>query len=249
VAARFFAPSIAEPGALIDLPREEVEHLARVLRLTAGAAIRVFDGRGRECLAVVEDVSRGGARVRVERMLTPAPEPPLAVTLAQAVLKGDKMDAVVRDAVMMGAGAIRPMITARTEVSVAGLERGRRVERWQRIAIASAKQCGRAVIPAIAAPQTVSDIVREAGTRQLSGQALMLVEPGASPEAIPLRDLAADPPAAATLLIGPEGGWSPEEVALGSTVCQLVSLGGLTLRADAAAVIGLSALFARWRVY
>jgi 16S rRNA (uracil1498-N3)-methyltransferase len=249
VAARFFAPSIAEPGELIDLPREEAEHLTRVLRLAAGATIRVFDGHGHECVAVVEEVSRGGARVRVDRMTTPAAEPALAVTLVQAVLKGDKMDDIVRDAVMMGAGAIRPLISARTEASAAGLDRGRRVERWQRIAVASAKQCGRAVIPAIGSPQAIADAVREIGTPALPGPALMLVEPGASADAIPLRDLAAEPPEAVTLLIGPEGGWTPEEVALGSTACRLVSLGGLTLRADAAPIIALSALFTRWNVY
>ena len=82
----------------------------------------------------------------------PAPEARLQVTLAQAVLKGDKMDDVVRDAVMIGATAIRPILTARTETTAAILEKGRRQERWERVAISSAKQCGRAIVPPILEP-------------------------------------------------------------------------------------------------
>jgi 16S rRNA (uracil1498-N3)-methyltransferase len=242
-------PALAGPGELIDLPAEEAEHLTRVLRLTRGAAIRVFDGKGRECLAIVDAVSRGSAQVRIDRVVAAAVEPTLAVTLVQAVLKGDKMDDIVRDAVMMGVAAVQPIITARTESSIAAVERGRRVERWARIAVASAKQCGRAVVPSIGTPKPFADIVHEAGESPPDALALMLVEPGASPAAVPLRELIAAVPSVATLMVGPEGGWTSEEVALGATRCHLVSLGSLTLRADAAPTIGLAALFTRCGVY
>ena len=81
------------------------------------------------------------------------------LTLAQAVLKGDKMDDVVRDAVMMGVAAIQPIVTARSEVTRAALERGHRRERWQRVAVSSAKQCGRAVVPAVLEPVAFSTTV------------------------------------------------------------------------------------------
>jgi 16S rRNA (uracil1498-N3)-methyltransferase len=233
----------------MSLPAEEVEHLTRVLRLSAGAAIRVFDGRGHEFDAVVQEITRGDVRVRIGQAVAAAPEPHLAVTLAQAILKGDKMDDVVRDAVMMGVAAIRPMITARTEAPIAALDRGRRRERWERIAVSSAKQCGRAVVPPIGERQTFDEITRDVEGLRLPSAALMLVEPGAAAGAIPLRDLAGEPPAAATILIGPEGGWTADEVKAGARGCRLVSLGGLTLRADAVPVIALAALFTRWRVF
>lgn len=249
MAPRFYVPALAAPGELIDLPPEEAEHLSRVLRLTRGATVRVFDGKGLECLAIVDVVARGSAQLRVDRAVAAAVEPTLAVTLVQAVLKGDKMDDIVRDAVMMGVAGIHPIITARTESSVAAVERGRRVERWERIAIASAKQCGRAVVPPIAQPRAFTSALEEIAVSRPAALTLMLVEPGASTAAVPLRELCTQPPPSATLIVGPEGGWTADEVGLGATACRLVSLGSLTLRADAAPTIGLAALFTRCGVY
>jgi 16S rRNA (uracil1498-N3)-methyltransferase len=249
VPARFHAPDVAAPGELMPLPAEESEHLARVLRLAAGAAVRVFDGRGHEFDAVVETIARGGVLLRIGRPAAAAPEPRLAVTLAQAILKGDKMDDIVRDAVMIGAASIQPIVTSRTEVSGAALDRGRRLDRWRRIAISSAKQCGRAIVPPIAERHSFAEAIGAVGALRLPSPALMLVEPGASAGAVPLRDLADEPPAEATVLIGPEGGWTPQEVEMGSGACRLVSLGGPTLRADAAPLIALAALFTRWQEF
>ncbi len=249
VPPRFHAPDIAATGELMPLPEAERDHLTRVLRLAPGAAVRVFDGRGHEFGAVVETAGRSGVLLRVGEAVAAAVEPRLAVTLAQAVLKGDKMDDVVRDAVMIGVAALQPMLTSRTEVAAAVLDRGRRLERWRRVAVSSAKQCGRAVVPSIAGPQTFAEVTQALAERRLAGPPLMLVEPGASAGAIPLRDLAGEPPAEVTILIGPEGGWTPPEIEMGSGVCRLVSLGGLTLRADAAPLIALAALFTRWRAF
>jgi 16S rRNA (uracil1498-N3)-methyltransferase len=249
VHARFHAPHAATVGDLISLPADEVEHLTRVLRLTVGAHIRVFDGRGHECLAVVEEVTKSDVRVRVGDPVQPAPEPRVAMTLVQAVLKGDKMDDIVRDAVMMGVAAIQPMVTARTEAPIAALDRGRRRERWQRIAISSAKQCGRAVVPAILERRALDEIVRSLAAASPRSAALMLVEPGAAPGAVRLGDLDLEPPAQATVLIGPEGGWTQQEIEQGSTCCRLITLGGRTLRADAMPLVALAALFTRWREF
>ena len=175
------------------------------------------------------------------------PEARIAVTLAQAVLKGDKMDGVVRDAVMMGVAAIQPMVTARSEVTLAALRRGHRQERWQRIAVSSAKQCGRAVVPPILAPRTFESVARSLADMTLPGPGLIFVEPSASADALSLGDLDLTAPRETTVLIGPEGGWTSEEIALGSTACRLVTLGARTLRADAMAMVALTALFAHWR--
>ena len=123
--ARFYAPDAHAPGDVIALPEDEAEHLARVLRLKAGDALRVFNGRGHEFDATVESEGKGGVRVRLGGATQPAPEPRVAVTLAQAVLKGDKMDDIVRDSTMLGVAAIQPIITARAEVTRASLIRGR----------------------------------------------------------------------------------------------------------------------------
>src|SRR5205085_11050160 len=151
---RFFAPSLDPGDETVVLPREEAEHLSRVLRLGVGDTVSAFDGRGHEYLARVAAVRRGATgEVRLQilsRMDTP-PEPSVALTLVQSVLKGDKMDDVVRDAVMLGVAAVQPMVTSRAEATVAALMRGR-VDRWRRVAISSVKQCNRAVVPEIRVP-------------------------------------------------------------------------------------------------
>ena len=215
-----------------------------MLRLSTGDRVRVFNGRGAEFEAVVDIADRDGVRLHIGAPCSPAPEPRVAITLAQAVLKGDKMDDVVRDAVMIGVAAIQPIVTARTEMSSAALTRGHRRERWERIAISSAKQCGRAVVPAILEPRpftTPAEI-------HLPAPVFVLVEPGVS-SGVALADLDAGIPRQATLVVGPEGGWSQDEVQAASAIGSLVTLGGRTLRADAMALVALSALFTRWREF
>jgi 16S rRNA (uracil1498-N3)-methyltransferase len=241
VNARFFAPDARHPGDRVALPDEEAQHLTRVLRLKAGAAVRVFDGRGHEFDAVVDTATKSRVDLLVGAPREPvAREARVAITLAQAVLKGDRMDDVVRDAVMIGVAAIQPIVTARSEVTLASVQRGRRAERWARIAVSSAKQCGRAAVPAILEPRALDG--------SLAG--IMFVEPGARPPEggrhVALRDLDATPPHQATVIIGPEGGWDPAEIERASAACRLVTLDAPTLRADAMALVALSALLARW---
>nr|AQQ74774.1 hypothetical protein [uncultured bacterium] len=245
--ARFYAPSAAVPGERVLLPADESEHLARVLRLTTGDRVRVFNGRGSEFHAVVDSVARSGVGVILGEPCRSAPEPCVAVTLAQAVLKGDKMDEVVRDAVMIGAMALLPLITARTGTSMAALARSRRRERWGRIAVSSAKQCGRAVVPVIAEPMVFDgDALR---AHDPAAAVFALVEPHAQAgQPLGSLDAAAIGPRA-TLVVGPEGGWSEEEIAALSTIGTLVTLGGRTLRADAMALVALAALFAKCGEY
>jgi len=249
VNARFYVPDAKAAGELAILPEDEGQHLTRVLRLKIGDAVRVFNGHGAEFDAVVERAAKGSVGVRVGAPRSAAPEPRVAVTLAQAVLKGDKMDDVVRDAVMMGVTTIQPIVTTRTEVSLSTLERGRRRDRWERIAISSAKQCGRAVVPAILNPKPLEPAGQALPALGLPAPVLMLVEPGATSDGTALGDLDLTMPETASLIVGPEGGWTPEELAAAAASCQLITLGGRTLRADAMAVVALAALFTKWREF
>jgi 16S rRNA (uracil1498-N3)-methyltransferase len=206
----------------------------------------VFNGRGDEFESVVEATDRGRVAVRVALPCDPAPEPGLSIALAQAVLKGDKMDDVVRDAVMIGVTAIQPILTSRTEVPSTAFENGRRRDRWTRVAVSSAKQCGRAIVPPVLEPVPLDALTQKLLELWTTGPALMLVEPGATRKAVPLGELDVEPPKAATLIIGPEGGWTPEEIDAGSNACRLVTLGERTLRADSMALVALAAVFTRW---
>ena len=247
--ARFYAPDAHAPGDVIALPAEEAEHLGRVLRLKAGDRVIVFNGRGQAFDADVRSVRKNAVHVRVGTARDAAPEPRVAITLVQAVLKGDKMDDVVRDAVMIGVAAIVPVVTARSEVTLASVTRSRRRERWERIAVSSAKQCGRAVVPMVLEPEPFEATAALIDDRQLPSPALMLVEPRASVDVVTLSELDGPPPRESSLLIGPEGGWAPAEIATASTRCHLVTLGARTLRGDAMALVATAALFAKWGEY
>ena len=235
--ARFFAPDAETDATTVALPDEEAEHLVRVLRLRAGDAVRVFNGRGEEFLATVVTARKKGAIVELGERVAAAPEARLAITLTMAVLKGDGMDAVIRDAVMLGVAAIRPLISERTEISAGALARGRRKARWQRLVISSAKQCGRAVVPIVAAPVTVA----EALAHPLESPQVVLVEPSAASATGTLQELPAT--RALELFVGPEGGWTLDELQqAAASGAMLMTLGTLTLRADAAPIVAISAL-------
>ncbi|MBI4485987.1 MAG: 16S rRNA (uracil(1498)-N(3))-methyltransferase [Acidobacteria bacterium] len=241
---RFFAPAIDPGDETVDLPREEAEHLTRVLRLGAGDTVAVFDGRGHEFLARVLAGERKSARVQIVSRLEAAPEPNVALTLAQAVLKADKMDDIIRDAVMLGVAAIQPVVTKRAEFTVAALLRGARVDRWKRVALASVKQSRRAVVPEIRTPLAFETLLEE------PPQALrvMLVEPEADAGGESVAALRGLPiPQDAAVLIGPEGGWVDAEwTAAREHGIRLITLGRRTLRADAVPVAAISVLQFMW---
>jgi 16S rRNA (uracil1498-N3)-methyltransferase len=237
---RFYAPAIGPAGSAAPLPPEEAQHLIRVLRLSIGETVRIFDGRGREHVATVEALTKSDAIVRIGEAATPAEEPFVTITLAMALLKADKFDEVVRDATMLGVRAIQPIATTRTDVPPS---RTARVDRWRRIAVSSAKQCGRAVVPSIGEPITFSEFI----AKPIAERLLMLAEPGLQ-GVISTRQLAAEPaPSSAALLVGPEGGWADAEHRL-ALECNatLVTLGPRTLRAESAPLVALAVLQHIW---
>ena len=239
---RFYVPDLDATAACMSLPDDEAAHLVRVLRLGTGAEVEVFDGRGGLWLAEVVEVGKRSASVRPIARATPAPEVALAVTLVIGVLKADKMDDVVRDAVMLGVAGILPVVSARSEISLSTVDKSQRVARWQRIAVSSAKQCGRAVVPAVGAARLLAAYLAE----PVDGVRLICVEPSGTGDGVRSVQAVAKP-TSAHVIVGPEGGWSPAELeaALRSGAVP-VSLGGRTLRADAAPLVALTALLTSW---
>jgi len=242
--SRFYAPTLAPGDVRVDLPADESAHARRVLRLKQGAAVRLFNGRGLECAGVVDTIEREIVGIRIGEPIEITPEPKVLITLAQAVLKGDGMDEVVRDAVMLGVAAVVPLVTERTETDLRRLSKGVRVERWHRVAIASAKQCGRSVVPVIGPPMLLSQFLSGVGDDFRA----ILAEPAAGcgeAGAERLRSLPA--PRTVTLLAGPEGGWSPAETGAAAGAGFLpLTLGRRTLRADAAALAAIPVLQFLW---
>lgn len=243
---RFYAPDLTTGREVVSLPSDEVAHLRRVLRLRTGALVRVFDGRGGEFIARVEEASPRNVTVRLIERHVPATEPRVAWTLAQALLKSDKMDRVLRDAVMLGVAEVQPFLCERTEVPRAALRSQGRRERWERIVLGSVKQCGRAVVPTVHEVRDFKALL----SGDSSHARFMLLEPGNAGGASSsrVRTLEGQPrPVAATIFIGPEGGWTPGEVqaAVKAGVVPL-TLGTRTLRADAAGAVAIAVLQYIW---
>jgi 16S rRNA (uracil1498-N3)-methyltransferase len=235
--ARFFIPDVTAIGAPVVMPAEEATHLRRVLRLGKGDTVAVFDGRGAEYLARVEETTSRLTVVRPYEAIVASTEPTVVLTVAQAVLKGRKFDQVVRDVTMVGAATVQPLLTERSE------GRGRDTERWARVAVASAKQCRRAVVPDVRVPVRFDELFQDR-----SALKLLLVEPSASGAGAGLRQVAEGMvPATALLAVGPEGGWTEAEVTAAQAAgFVLVTLGRRTLRADAVVVSAVSVLQYIW---
>ena len=236
--ARFHVAEAA-PGARIALPEHSAHHARDVLRLRAGAAVRVFDGRGAEFDAVLDSVSRAGVSGRVTAAAEARPESPLRVTLALSPLKGDRMELAIQKATELGVAEVRPVVTVRTDAAARPALQGARQERWEKVASGAAEQCGRAVVPLVAPTATLAALL----AAPPAGSRVVLLERDEGQPA-----LAEIPrPEALTIVVGPAGGWEPREIEdLARAGFTAVSLGPRILRAETAAIAALTAAQVLW---
>jgi 16S rRNA (uracil1498-N3)-methyltransferase len=243
---RFYCPEMAAGGlaGLVALDEVEAHHARSVVRVAVGDAVRVFDGRGQEWAGSVAAVEKRRVQVTLSHAVEAAREPAVHITLAVGRLKGDQMDTVVRDATMLGVAAIVPIEGEHTAVS---RRRTDARERWLRVAVASAKQCGRAVVPRVDSAATVTELLARApAARDARHSIVMAVEPARGGAVVDGATLGGRP-LAALVLVGPEGGWSTAEVDLAvARGAALVQLGPRTLRAEAAPAVVLASLWTVW---
>ena len=230
---RFHAPPSAfnlHRGS-VTLATDEARYLREVLRLKVGDEVFVFNGEGKEFRSQVEESRRDTATLKVIDEVAPArPESPLRLTLAVALLKGEKFDLVVQKATELGATRIVPVVTKLADVRLRDTsDAAKRVSRWQRIALEASKQSGRAVVPEVKTPVTFESLVRETG----SSSAIMFSERDGQP----LAEVRGEFPSPLTALVGSEGGWTDQEIKVArENGWRIITLGGRTLRAETAAI-------------
>lgn len=229
---RFFAP----PSAFnfgkraVTLTADEARHLREVLRLKPGDEVSVFDGEGKEFRARVAQARREFAELDLDEEIPPArPESPLQITLAVALLKGEKFDLVVQKATELGVNKLVPLVTRYADIKLRDeSDANKRVARWQRISLEAAKQSGRAVVPEVSLPVTLDSLFNET--------CLLFSERGGHG----LTQIETD---AVTAIIGSEGGWSDEELDEARAAgAHIVTLGGRILRAETAAITATALL-------
>jgi 16S rRNA (uracil1498-N3)-methyltransferase len=236
---RFYAPLSAFDSSLtrITLASEEARHLREVLRLKVGDEVYVFNGAGKEFQCRVEETRRDAAHLLVVREVAAAqPESPLHLTLAVALLKGEKFDLVVQKATELGVTVMVPVVTKLADIRLRDeSDVVKRVARWQRIALEAAKQSGRAVVPDIAEPVAFATLVQEVPAEPQSTCLMFSERDGQS--FAETTDLLTAKATRLTALVGSEGGWTDEELTTAREAgWRIITLGGRTMRAETAAI-------------
>ncbi len=222
----------------------QADHLARVLRATAGMQAEIVAG-DRLFRAVVAEVAPAAVRFRLEEELPAASPSAPPVTLLVAVFKFDRLEWAIEKATELGVAAIHPALARRTEKHLAQAAAAR-VQRWRRIAIEATQQSRGSFVPAIHDPQPLATLLAAPLETPAADTRILLSEHEAvNPSALTLADriqsLAASSEAAVTLAIGPEGGWTSEETArFAETGWLAASLGPRILRAETAIIASLA---------
>ena len=236
---RFFCPFPLHPGATVELAAEAAHHALKVLRVSAGDTAILFDGRGGQWQATLHPTGKH-LRASLDAFDDSDREPPLHLTLVQALPAADKMDLVVQKAVELGVARIQPITAKRSLVRLAGERAARRVEHWRNIAIAACEQSGRNRVPAVA---PIIDLPQYLGVVARENELRYVCAPGATGS---LRDLAV-PAAPVSLLVGPEGGFEEGEL-LAARVAGFrpIGLGPRILRTETAGLGAVAAMMALW---
>lgn len=224
-------------GAVVNLSADAANHLTRVLRLPLDAEIKIFNGQGGEYAARIISITKQQTQIKINKYLAIDNESPLEINLAQALVRGEKMDYIIQKAVELGVAKIMPVLTERCEIKLSAERTGKRLQHWQAIIINACEQCGRNCVPTIAEPVTLAEFL----VQQKTGRRLVL-DPTATTK---IRDIFQTKPLdeVVTLLIGPEGGLSNDEI---KTAKQQgfagVNLGPRILRTETAGLAAISAL-------
>jgi len=231
---RFYASPQNFIKTKITLNAEETRHLRDVLRLNENQEIQIFDGEGKEFLCRIVTIEKRETLLEIIKEIPPkSPESTLELTLAVALLKGEKFDLVVQKAVELGATAIIPLITKRADVKIRDAKDAeKKLERWQRIALEAAKQCGRARLMKIEMPIGFDKFLKDSALSHSDGESLILFSERSGESFSEIK-------AARQIIavIGSEGGWEDAEIETARrNDFQLVTLAGRILRAETAAI-------------
>jgi 16S rRNA (uracil1498-N3)-methyltransferase len=233
---RFFAPTEAftPDQKSVVLNPDETKHLRNVLRLETGDEAYVFDGAGREFRGEVDSIKRDQTKLRItEEVIPTAAESRLNLTMAVALLKGEKFDLVIQKLTELGVSSLVPILTMRADVRVRNADDAeRKLIRWRRIVMEATKQCGRARLMTVEPPISFDDFITRA---RVEGELrLMFAErDGASLTA------AVGPamPEQVAAVVGPEGGWTDDEIDQARDAdWQIITMRGRIMRAETAAI-------------
>lgn len=237
---RFFIPPHRWNPDKPALDAGETHHALDVLRLQAGDRATIFNGQGAEATVEFASVEKGAVALR---KISAAKSAPLAcaLTLGQAIPKGKNMDLIVEKATELGAAGIVPLLSERTVVKADADEALSKRDKWQRVAIEAAKQCGQNWLPTVAKPQTPKEFFQSGETWDL--MLIASLQPDSRAVKQVLAEAGTRQLARVLVLVGPEGDFTPAEINLAKNAgCHPITLGPIILRTETAAIYCLSVL-------
>lgn len=204
-----------QPGEAVTLEERTGHYLVRVLKLRVGDALVLFNGDGFDYAAELTSGQRNAVTLQVKTRLPALAESKLQLTLVQAVGKGDRMDYSLQKATELGVAKVQPLFSERTEVRLQGSRLDKRMAHWRGVLVAACEQSGRATVPKLLAPLQLNEWLAQPSAAR--PKVCYLLDPRAE------KPLAAsdDPGGAAAVLVGPEGGFTEQEL-------KLMVLGGVT---------------------
>ena len=247
---RIYYPEHLTCGNTVTLDENASRHLLRVLRLAPGATVIVFNGRGGEYEARLDEIGNKLAAVTMERYIDCARESPLHIILAQGIARGERMDYTLQKAVELGVARIVPLFTDRCEVRLSGERLHRRLDHWRALMINACEQCGRTIIPDIDTPLPLMNWIGDLTSSQdvttsPSAPYKLVLDPRAAQSLSDIEAPHADN--GILVLTGPEGGLSDTEITRAEQSGFIrLRLGPRILRTETAPVAVLAALQSLW---
>ncbi len=217
----------------------DAKHIGKVLRMQAGDKLQIVSDDGISALAEIKNISENAVSVRILEKLAKSHEPAVKITLAQGLAKGEKMDFIIQKAVELGVYSVVPVAMEHSVVRLDGAKADKKVERWQKIAEAAAKQSKRDIIPQVQKVQSVKEMLANNNCAQK-----IIAYECEDQTSLKKALRAAQGLSELLLIIGPEGGISPSELELAREAGAVpVSLGRRILRAETAGLVAMSAVF------
>ncbi len=236
---RLYIPEALATGRTLTINGKPAHHVTHVLRLRAGAPLRVFDGDGNEYEATFLHGRRSEITLEVGHAVESLPEPGLRIRLVQGIARNDRMDTILQKSVELGIHVIQPVWMQRSQAHLRGERLQKRIQHWQGVITSACEQSGRARLPALLPPQPFPEWI----TGDTNNSLRLMLQPDSKQTLAGLTEPTGD----ITLLVGPEGGLDSGEQALAiASGFTGISLGPRILRTETAALAALAGMHALW---
>ena len=228
---RIYQPQALNTGQIVSLTKEAAGHLIRVLRLQVGDEFIVFNGKAGEFRAIIIELNKSMVKVKLGKFDAVNRESSLQITLAQAVLRSDKMDYMLQKAVELGVTRFIPLLTAHSSLKLAPERWQKRSLHWQGVMLAACEQSGRTRLPKLENPMTF-----DVATTSIKADQRIILQPCAKQTINSLAQCQS-----VVLLVGPEGGWSENELKCARVAdYSPIQVGPRVLRAETAGLAAVS---------